>query len=756
MKKLFALTSAILVITFLISPAYAQDDQPPPADEPAQGVNLPTEQSGDEIYFNLLDYTEEVLYGPFDTFTYTFSLPANWEITQAGEVRLAIKIFTVGENAVGATADSAADTLAAQLENTIDGSLQVFFNDQILDTILLEQSGERVVTIPIPLETIEALDPGRDHQLIVELDAGGSCDEFDLRTRVAIHPYSLFNFPHAISAPSTDLALLPRPIFQNSFLPDQALLIVPDNPSISELQAAFTVASGFGTLTGGRLELALRSNSQVTPDELGQNHLIFVGKPANLSLLGSVAFPVEPGESALGSQGAQTGDGIIEMAVSPWNSNYVALLATGIDDMGVLKAATAVSSGQILTGDQENFVIVANIAPAAANIEQRIDQTFADLGYADRKLWRVGYSVTEYEFYLPPGQVLDNNAYLDLLFSHSKLMNYDLSGMVVTVNGKDVGSIKFNDDNADYNQTRINIPPTTTYPGYNKVRVSAELIPQDYCIDPRLGSTWVRIWPESTLHIPTSPQVISTALSFGLDTYPAPYSLHPLLSSTALIVPTGDPAAWEVAAKVAFDLGNQADPAITDLVAAFADSVPDEILGGRNLILVGLPSSLALLSEVNSALPAPLDMSSNTITQNVLEVDYRIPVGSSVGYLEIITSPWNADHVLLAVLGSNVAGLQLAGDALSNPELRTGLAGNFSIVVNDQILSADTREIAAYEAPPGTTAAEDTALTELMPETPVQGRAPWILPTMAGVLVLILIVIAIAASGWWRQRRQNA
>ena len=756
MKKLFALTSAILVITFLISPAYAQDDQPPPADEPAQEVDLPTVQSGDEIYFNLLDYTEEVLYGPFDTFTYTFSLPANWEITQAGEVRLAIKIFTVGENAVGATADSAADTLAAQLENTIDGSLQVFFNDQVLDTILLEQSGERVVTIPIPLETIEALEPGRDHQLIVELDAGGSCDEFDLRTRVAIHPYSLFNFPHTINTPTTDLALLPRPIFQNSFLPDQALLIFPDNPSISELQAAFTVASGFGTLTGGRLELALRSNSQVTPDELGQNHLIFVGKPASLSLLGSVAFPVEPGESALGSQGAQTGDGIIEMAVSPWNSNYVALLATGIDDMGVLKAAAAVSSGQILTGDQENFVIVANIAPAAANIEQRLDQTFADLGYADRKLWRVGYSVTEYEFYLPPGQVLDNNAYLDLLFSHSKLMNYDLSGMVVTMNGKDIGSIKFNDDNADYNQIRINIPPTTTYPGYNKVRVSAELIPQDYCIDPRLGSTWVRIWPESTLHIPTSPQVVSTAQSFGLDTYPAPYSLHPLLSSTALIVPAGDPAAWEVAAKVAFDLGNQADPAITDLSAAFADSVPDEILGGRNLILVGLPSSLALLSEVNSALPAPLDMNSNTITKNVLEVDYRIPTGSSVGYLEIITSPWNADHVLLAVLGSNVTGLQLAGDALSNPELRTGLAGNFSIVVNDQILSADTREIAAYEVPQAGDAAEETALTDLMPETPVQGRAPWILPTMAGVLVLILIVIAIAASGWWRQRRQNA
>ncbi len=755
MKKLFAITSALLVFALLIIPVSAQEEQPPATEDPALAQDLPTVQTGDDIAFNLLDYTEEVLYGPYDTFTYSFSLPANWQIGQAGEVRLAIKTFTVGENTADPNAAAAADTLTTNLANTIDGSLQVFFNGQALDTILLEQSGERVVTIPIPLTAIEALETGRDHQLIIELDAGGSCDAYDLRTRVAIHPYSRFSFPHQISDPTTNLALLPRPIFQNSFVPDQALIIVPDDPSISELQAAFTAASGFGTLTGGRLTLALRTNSQVTPDELAQNHLIFVGKPDALTLLGSVNFPLGAGQAEFSSQGAQAGDGVIQMAVSPWNSNYVALLASGTDDLGVVKAAAAISSGNLITGDQDNYVIVANIDPTATTKEQRADQTFTDLGYADRKLWRIGYSTTEYQFYLPPGQILSDGAYLDLIFSHSKLMNYDLSGIIVTVNGKDVGSVKFSDDTADYNQARVNIPTTIAYPGYNKLRVNAELVPLDACIDPRLGSTWVRLWPESTLHIPTTNQVVSASLNFGLDAYPDPYSLHPLLSTTAFVVPKSDPVAWDVAAQLAFDLGNQTDPAVTDISAAYADSVPDETRGSRNLILVGLPTSLGLLNEINNSLPAPLQAGSNNIAESVLQVEYRIPVGSSVGYLEMIASPWNADNVLLAVLGSNSAGLQMAGNALTDPNLRTGLAGNFSMVVNNQILSADTREAPAYEAPVATDLGGEVTMPTLNPTASTQSRPSWILPVMGGVILVMLLVILIAASTWLRNRRQQ-
>ncbi len=752
MKKLWIGLWALAGLVLLITPAYAQDDNPPtpsPSPSPSPTPTLAVEQVGDEVPFNLLGYTEEILFGPFDTFTYTFSLPANWEVTSAAEVRLAFNVFTSGQGTV-VLPDG---TPVAEI---IDGSLQIFFNGELVDTILLEQSGERVETIIIPVTALQAVNPGESHQLIVELDAGGSCDEFDLRTRVAIHSYSKMTFPHTVTEPVTSLALLPRPIYQNSFLPDQALLIIPDNPTQSELQAAMAVASGFGGMTNGNLLLSLRASSQVSTDELSANHVIMVGKAESLPWIGSVNLPAGADSAAFSAAGAQPGDGVVQMAVSPWNASNVVLVATGMDDEGVLKAGKAISTGQLLSGDQENLSLVANVRPdAAIAVETRLDQTLGDLGYSDKKLWRVGFSATEYRFYIPPGKTLDDGAYFDLILSHSKLLNYDLSGLVISVNGKDVGSVKFSDLTADYAQVRVVIPTTTVFTGYNKLRINAELIPNNYCVDPNLGSTWVRIWPESTLHMPLVDSAVSGVMAarFDLGDFPSPFTLDPVLGTTALVLPQGDPQAWDVAAQVAFYLGDVVNPNVSDITAYYADSVPEEIKGSRHLMLIGVPSTLPLLSEFNDALPSPVDMASNTVSTSVLQVDYRIPAGSSMGYIELMTSPWNSNNVLVAVLGNSAEGVRFAGTALTDGNLRAGLAGNFSLVLGTQVLSADTRpatsDFATTASLPG---AGETSPLVAQPTEPIQGRPAWVLPAMGVALGGMLLVIIFAAIGSLRRR----
>ncbi len=744
MKRLWFGVWALIGLMLLIAPAYAQGENPP---EPTP--TLAVEQVGDDVPFNLLGYTEEILFGPFDTFTYTFSLPANWEVTSAAQVRLAFNVYTSGQGAVALTDG----TPVAEI---IDGSLQIFFNGELIDTILLEQSGERVETIVIPLTALQAVDPGESHQLIVELDAGGSCDEFDLRTRVAIHPYSKMTFPHRVTEPVTSLALLPRPIYQNSFVPDQALLIVPDNPTQSELQAAMAVASGFGGMTNGNLALSLRSSSQVSTDDLSANHVILVGKAESLPWLSSVTLPAGADNAAFSVAGAQPGDGVVQMAVSPWNPSNVVLVATGMDDDGVLKAGKAISTGQLLTGDQENLALVANVQPGAAiALETRLDQTLGDLGYADKKLWRVGFSATEYRFYVPPGKTLDDGAYFDLILSHSKLLNYDLSGLVISVNGKDVGSVKFSDLTADYTQVRVAIPSTTVFTGYNKLRINAELIPNNYCVDPNLGGTWVRIWPESTLHLPLVDSAVSFGLAarFDLGDFPSPFTLDPVLGTTALVLPQDDPQAWDVAAQVAFYLGDVVNPNISDIAAYYADSVPEAVKGSRHLMLIGIPSALPLLSEINDVLPSPVDMASNTASTNVLQVDYRIPAGSSIGYIELLNSPWNSNNVLVAVLGNGAEGVRFAGAALTDGNLRSGLAGDFAFVIGNQVLSADTRpaasDYAAAAALPGESA---TSPLVAQPTEAIQGRPAWVLPAMGVALGGMLLVIIFAAIGSLRRR----
>ena len=744
MKRLWFGVWALVGLMVLIAPAYAQGENPP-----TPTPTLAVEQVGDDVPFNLLGYTEEILYGPFDTFTYTFSLPASWEVTSAAQVRLAFNVYTSGQGATTLTDG----TPVAEI---IDGSLQVFFNGELVDTILLEQSGERVEVINIPLTALQAVNPGESHQLIVELDAGGSCDEYDLRTRVAIHPYSKMTFPHTVTEPVTSLALLPRPIYQNSFIPDQALLIVPDNPTQSELQAAMAIASGFGGMTNGNLLLSLRASSQVSTDELSANHAILVGKPETLPWISSVNLPAGADNAAFSAAGAQPGDGVVQMTVSPWNSSNVVLVATGMDDEGVLKAGKAISTGQLLSGEQENLALVANVQPdAALALETRLDQTLGDLGYADKKLWRVGFSATEYRFYVPPGKTLDDGAYFDLILSHSKLLNYDLSGLVISVNGKDVGSVKFSDLTADYTQVRVAIPSTTVFTGYNKLRINAELIPNNYCVDPNLGGTWVRIWPESTLHLPLVDSAVSGGLAtrFDLGDFPSPFTLDPVLGTTALVLPQGDPQAWDVAAQVAFYLGDVVNPNVSDIAAYYVNALPEEIKGSRHLMLIGIPSTLPLLSEFQDALPSPVDMASNTVSTGVLQVDYRIPAGSSMGYIELLTSPWNNNNVLVAVLGNNAGGVRFAGTALVDRNLQGGLAGNFALVLGNQVLSADTRPAASSYASPASLPGEDAASPLVaQPTEPIQGRPAWVLPALGVALAGMVLVIILAAIGSLRRR----
>ena len=340
------------------------------------------------------------------------------------------------------------------------------------------------------------------------------------------------------------------------------------------------------------------------------------------------------------------------------------------------------------------------------------------------------------------------------MFSHSKLLNYDLSGLIVQVNGKDVGSVRFSDDTADNHRLRMQIPSLAVFPGFNRLRINSQLIPQNYCIDPRLASTWVRIWPESTLHLPTIQRFVVSPFEFDLDLYPAPFALDPLLSSTALVVPANDPAAWNIASQVAFNLGDRTDPALSNLVAYFADSVPGDVLTSRDVLMIGVPSSLPLLAEVNSLLPAPVDLTNNTLTKNVLQVDYRLPAGTSAGYLELATSPWNNEKIVITALGSNTAGVEMAGAALING---SGLGGNFALVVNEQVAAADTRiandvipAIAVEEEAPE--AVPQFEYTEA--DVPEKARPAWVLPVMGGVIALMLLIVIIAASSNLRRRRR--
>jgi len=94
-----------------------------------------------------------------------------------------------------------------------------------------------------------------------------------------------------------------------------------------------------------------------------------------------------------------------------------------------------------------------------------------------------------------------------------------------------------------------------------------------------------------------------------------------------------------------------------------------------------------------------------------------------------------------------------SGAALSTPELRGDLAGNFSLVSDQQIVSMDTRLDIASGSPIATVMPQvelDIAIPEA---SPVMARPGWVLPALGGVVVLMVLVILAAGIASFRKRR---
>jgi hypothetical protein len=91
-------------------------------------------------------------------------------------------------------------------------------------------------------------------------------------------------------------------------------------------------------------------------------------------------------------------------------------------------------------------------------------------------------------------------------------------------------------------------------------------------------------------------------------------------------------------------------------------------------------------------LPAPFPEGSDLASQDNLKVEYRVPPGASIGYLELLPAPWNDQLSLLAVLGNSDLGTHWSGAALTTPDLRGQLAGDFAVVNDINIVASNTKE----------------------------------------------------------------
>ena len=364
-----------LIMGVVVS-ANAQAPAPTPVPTATQQL-LAQQPNPNVVTFTMLGQNETQLIGPLDSTSFLFALPADWKLTAGAELNLAL---AVSFNVIGQV-QSASSTPIANSLAVAGGTLSVSFNNVLLGVLPLNQLGEVQGTLPIPVNAFVSPQSNGDMGIRFVLDSRTACSA-NQQMNVTIHTSSQFLLPHDLVPLSTSLANFPQPIYQGSFIPDSALVVIPDQPSSSDLQEAMTVAAGLGNLSNNKLVLDMTTVSQLTPDQKSANHLVFVGKAASLPTLQQLQLPVPSSAGQLQTTGSSQDDGLIEMINSPWSTNHVILVVSGNTDQGALKAAQAVTTRNLLSNRFPNVAVIQNIQTAPASAPQPVDQTLTVMGYS--------------------------------------------------------------------------------------------------------------------------------------------------------------------------------------------------------------------------------------------------------------------------------------------------------------------------------------------------------------------------------------
>jgi len=536
------------------------------------------------------------------------------------------------------------------------------------------------------------------------------------------------------------------------------------------------------TLTLGALGSNEEIASLMTDSVVIENSSVLLGllsEPLNVSTLTTtVSFAPSPRPGRRSSDSGKSryfflqggwpvpeNDGILQEIISPWDRTRAILVITGLDDESVYKAGRAMGSESHFPGMQGQVALVQAVRPRSDPPMKSLaaDLTFADLGYDDRVLEGASQEINYYVD-IPGAWNMSRGSYLDLHFSHSQLIDYRASSLTVLFNSQPVATIALDDETALGEGLKVELPASQTRPGKrNKISIQAELHPLDECTR---VETWLLVANTSLLHLEHTER---DAHPLDLGFYPHPFDQRSDLGDLLFALPPQpQPEEWGQMLQIAAALGKAVGGSSMKPAVAVGEGRSQTTLSEYHIVVIGRPSRHPLLRQINDQLPQPFLPASDLIEQKLNEVVLRLPPDVSLGYLELIPSPWNPERGLLAITGTSDEGVAWATRALVNRPW--DLQGNLALVREAEVRTLDTHKLTRS----GLEAAVSTAVPELTPvatlpapttavspaatppatqATPQDTAYPvWLISLVVGTAVIVAATFAFAI---WQARRKT-
>ena len=607
-------------------------------------------EDGQTLYLTLTDLglaADMILQGPYQTDSLSFSLPP--DLSLSGPLQFDLQVQSDFQSLLQAFIDEGEGEATS---NSLSGVLAIYLNGNAAGEFEIDQSGEFAFVLELSPDLVN--DNAGENVLTFAWDASMAC-QYGVTTSIRIGADSRVTMPVENTTISLGLNDFPKPFYSpNNIQPYPVALVVPDEADEGDLSALMAVAAGLGKHSGGQLDYEIYLLGEVDPEALADYHLIFIGKQA-----GFEDFFVEemPQINLKISQNAD--DGIVQLAGSGWNTGRAVLLVTGVNEQALRKASASIAAEDWLPYSDSNLAVITEVTDALSSTQFEIDQELGSLsGDKDLLLEEIGEETVELSFNIPGDTQISSEAYIELYFRHSQLIDYLQSSLTVSINGNKIGSVRFSDQSAENGLARILLPADSIQPLKNELEITYTIVPQDICADERSGNFWVSIYEDSYLHLP--PVMEETALQTRtyLDDLPAALLNNHSLSSLVFTAENGDWQSWKYAAELVFNLGTMSgtdvfQPSARFTGAGFAQET------SKSYILIGQTSDLPFSSGMNDILPLPFADDGSADLLPLGGIQFALDQTQPIGVLEVVKAP-DSGALNYCIFGNSDAGLAAA------------------------------------------------------------------------------------------------
>jgi hypothetical protein len=558
----------------------------------------------------------------------------------------------------------------SQIKNYRNSTLTIEVNNSPIYSVLLYDKGvnKEKIRVPIPLDKIQQGFNEVKIKVYHRITDEPCTDIINPGNWIVFHKDSYVHIEFAEKNDSLSLKEYPYPYLkETNNNPLNNMIVIPDNFSSNEVNAAMVLAANFGQrYPYSKLDINISRFSEAVNKD--KSNIIYIGNKDNtpkeiLDLLSQEEINLS------------LNNALIKELGSPYNSNYKMLIILSNDKKSSQQAVKALSNDNNIAQMDKSYQFIPNILKMDEESPKESEYIYLkDMGYSNVKLEGIFYQKATFGVNIPKSWIVKEGSLLHIDMRYSEVLNFERSVLTVYLNDVPIGSKKLDYETANNDGFDIEIPKEVKENDYYNIKIVfyLELDSQD-CNYRRDSNSWAYISNESYLYLPHEKRNDSF-----FENYESPFITDKRFNDLMIVVPRS-PSSYEmsIVGSIASALGRNVN-SLDDIEALIFDGDTNQFKD-KNLIIIGTPIKNSIIKSMNDKLHIKFDKEFQRFISNeriTLLDDYNNDLAS----LQLLKSPFDESKKALIITATKDQGLSWAKEFLTDFQLINELRGNAVII----------------------------------------------------------------------------